>query len=76
MNKIKNIMLDSVKKILRLHPPAQTTGVQDSPLQIQVGVQGQKVVIKLDRHVDTITLDRMQLTNFLSALASRASLIK
>lgn len=70
-------MLKKIKEILGLTPKISDgpTGPEEN-LKIGVGVQGNKIVIKLDKKVDTITFDKVQLTNFLGALASRATLIK
>lgn len=70
-------MLNKIKGFLGLNPKDNSKEVQDEGiLKIAVGVQGNKIIIKLDKRVDTITLDRIQLTNFLGALASRATMIK
>lgn len=70
-------MLKKIKEILGLTPKFSDNSLSpEGNLKIGIGVQGNKIVIKLDQRVDTITLDKAQLTNFLSALASRATLIK
>ena len=64
-------MLESIKKALHLLPKETNNNIN-----LAVGTQGDKIIIKLTKKTDTIVLDRIQLTNLLSALASRASLIK
>jgi hypothetical protein len=65
-------MLEKIKDILQLNPKTQ----DEKPLNIQVGLQGDKIIIKLDRKVNTITFDKVQLANLLSALATRAQMLK
>jgi hypothetical protein len=72
----KDKMLKKIKEALGLTPKASPGLEPQDALKISVGVQGNKIVILLDKKVDTITLDKVQLTNFLGALASRATLIK
>ena len=71
LTKKENKVLDKIKKSLGLLPKGDVNA-----LGIQVGLQGEKIVIKFDRKVDTVYLDRMQLTNLLAALASRAQILK
>ena len=68
-------MLNKIKELLNLNPKASITS-NDEPLDVQVGIQGNRIVIKLGRKVDVISFDRAQLTNLLAALASRAQMIK
>ena len=66
-------MLDKIKYILSLNPKS---GKKEEKLNIQVGTSGDKIVINFDRKVNQISFDRAELTNLLSVLASRASLLK
>lgn len=65
-------MLRRVKGFLGLSP-------KESPndnIQVKIGVQGNKIVMKFDRAIDTLTLDKTQVVVFLGEVATRATLLK
>jgi hypothetical protein len=67
-------MLNKIKKILGLTP--KVTIQEDDRLKISVGIVNNKLIIKLDKSVDTITFTKDQLSQFLAAVAGQMGQLK
>lgn len=65
-------MLRIVKGFLGLSPKT----MPNDNIQVKIGVQGNKIVMKFDRAIDTLTLDKTQVGVFLGEVATRATLLK
>lgn len=63
---------DGIKNLLKLNPPAPII----TDVKIQIGTQGDKLIIKMDRPVDTLTLDQKQAMEFFIGFSSRMQLLK
>lgn len=67
-------MINAIKKLLGLNP--LPTENQDIAVNIQIGILDGKLCIKLDRKLDIITLNKVQLSQLLAAIATRAVEVK